>query len=289
MKFIQQLLGSQTLLYLAYIALLCISCSPHYKENRQCKEYEHTKKANSLIREEKWEEVISYHQNLLQTESPNNCTRAEIYNVLATTYHYLGDYNNTIYFGELGAEFSTSTNQQIRSYYLISAAYRSKAQQKDTKPNNKEAALSWINKALRLANSPYIDDHWKSKVFFNAGALYHDVFHYKEKAKNYYIKAMKLCRKDSDSYNRILLRFIRILLESGYIDDAQKKINELKPLIKNETKTHVHLLQLEAKISIARKQFIESRNLLEKALILAKRKNMKGEIKRLNKLLSTQK
>lgn len=95
---------------------------------------------------------------------------------------------------------------------------------------------------------------------------------------------MKVFSKDSDSYNRSAIRYIRCLLELEKIDLAISNINTLTKSVKIDSKTGVHLLQLQAKISFQQGKFQECNAYIDQALPIAKFKAMITDIQRLEDL-----
>lgn len=127
----------------------------------------------------------------------------------------MGDYDSALKYSLLADKYSANLNQRARSYYLASAAYRSKAQKKGSVPQDKINALLFINKALRLIKDSRLEGKWSAKIFFNAGALKYDLFSDIKASQKYYKSALHFFPEGSDDYTRVNIRLIRSMLESG--------------------------------------------------------------------------
>ncbi len=231
-----------------------------------------------------WEKIRLCHLQKLKEKKINDFQKAESYNVLATNSHYLGEYDAALKYSLLAGKYAVTINQKARSYYLTSAAYRSKAQQKGSSKQNKANALLFINKALDLVNDSQLTDKWRAKIFFNAGALNHDLFSDITTSQKYYNSALRFFPEGSDDYARASIRLIRSILESGDINIAKDKLKKLHRHILPQSKTHVHFLQLEAKLNMACNQYEKANVIINRALAIAKDQSLKGDIDRIEGL-----
>ena len=236
-----------------------------------------------LKKKEDWKQIVLIGNTALEEKIADE-ERAEIHEIMATTHHYLGEYDNTIQHAGFASKFSKDINLKAKACYLASAGYRNKCNIEPGNVSYQAHARQWIDQALELTSIPELEDRWRAKVYFNAGALYHDVFHDNFKAQNFYRQACHFYSQGSDDYNRTQLRMIRSTLESGDSNQALLDIEALREYITPSSKTHVHFLQLEAKIAIKQECHIKADDLLKKALHLAEKKGMSGDFRRLQNL-----
>jgi hypothetical protein len=234
--------------------------------------------------EEQWSEIIAKGNEALVAETLSNKEKSEIYAILATSSHYLGQYDQTITYATQAKEYAEHRDQSARSLYLLSAAYRSKYQQPNANNNDLKQADYWINEALKLEESPDLSPFTKAKIYFNAGALQQDIYKEPDKSSVFYLKSMSLFEQKSDDYQRTAIRYIRILVESGKTITASLEIQKIYQNIGDKSKTHVHAMQLEAKIAMGQSRYTKAFQILEQAITIAKDKNMQEDTKRLAQL-----
>jgi hypothetical protein len=247
-----------------------------------------------LKSEEQWQKIIDIS---LYSMDCNILTEEEfaIINLrIASCFYYLGNFKETSVRAKKALDLLLGGEQYdllARSYYLISASYRAMALNSINieKKINQEfvrTAHEFINKALVLIQEKgnEVKLFTKSKVYFNAGALFHDVDKNTKQAMSFYAKSTKFLNKDKDDYHRIEIRRIRCLLEENLIKDAFEESLKLSKYIDFNTKTGVHFLQLQAKIALAAKKYKQALYYAEKAIIIAKQKNMKLDLQRLEDL-----
>lgn len=184
-------------------------------------------------------------------------------------------------------ENAKNDDLSAKSLYLISATYRARALAAKTSRNHyeeyKTLANDNIQKALNWTPSR-VNNFIKAKVFFNAGALHHDLIYFLEenernaqfeRAADYYQKSKELFQPGSDDFNRVVIRYIRLMMDNQKIDTFAKLIDltkEIESNINKETKTSVQFLQLLSKISLNFKEYNKARQCASKALEIAKAK-----------------
>lgn len=245
----------------------------------------------TLKRTEQWQKII-----VLGLESLKNTKigdKALIQTRLASSYYYLGEYVNAYHMAFTALENAKKAKNDdlfATSLYLISATYRARAlaakTSKDHYDEYKRFANDNIQKALNLALTSKVNNFIKAKVFFNAGALHHDLIYFLEenernaqfeRAADYYQKSKELFQPGSDDFNRVVIRYIRLMMDNQKIDTFAKLIDltkEIESNINKETKTSVQFLQLLSKISLNFKEYNKARQCASKALEIAKAKNI---------------
>jgi tetratricopeptide (TPR) repeat protein len=251
-------------------------------------------KYKKLKTEESWQEIIDL--GLIEINS-GKLTREEISQIrlkLASCYYYLGNYQETINQAQQASEAlitSKNIDSLARSYYLVSAGYRAltlAAITESKKYDYYKKSKSWIDKAILISTDNAAEDFTRAKVYFNAGALQQDVKANYSEASKYFVQALSLLAKNNDyqdDYNRTAIRNIRCLLELGNILTAEQQAQNLTKKIAKETRTTVHLLQLQSKIAFEKGNYYESHAYATKALKIAKTKSMSVDVQRLEALI----
>lgn len=146
-----------------------------------------------------------------------------------------------------------------------------------------------INAALKLLRDHSdISDVVKAKVYFNGGALKHDLMNNFDAAIERYSQAEELFKKEElcdDDINRTIMRRIRANVESGRIQ-PDKLISEVQALnIDKETKIGVHQSILLSKLLIECEKIYEALICAKESLKVAKNKSMSTEVRMLNKVI----
>ena len=238
---------------------------------------------DQLKQNENWREIIRLGLDAIKLESITDKAKSRISSRLASCYYYLGDVamaleqaNHAI------ATASGDINLLGNSYYLLSAFNRALSTIAKKQPYYNDAH-NWIKAALELVNNPKITPGVKAKIYFNAGALYHDVDGELQSACFYYLKSMKIITV-GDDYNRTKIRYIRILLELNDLDKTVQQAGELEKQIDLNTKTGVHFLQLQANIHFKLCDFVQCFKYIDQALVTAADRNMLEDVKRLQEL-----
>ncbi len=249
-----------------------------------------------LKEQEAWPKIINLGLQSINTGNLTPEEQAVVNLRLASCYHYIGKFEMAAKIAENARKYlESSDNIDLlgRSYYLLSASYRSislKAPSPDKQKKFTKIAHEWIDRALTLTDNSKVKNFTKAKIYFNAGALEQDVDHNNKKACEYYLKAMKIFAEEphaKDDYDRTAIRYLRSQLELGNLNAAELKAKELAKTIDLDSKTGVHLLQLQSKISFQKDTFHESYNYVEQALDIALRKGLKTDIDRLEILKQT--
>ena len=246
-----------------------------------------------LKKSEQWNEIIVLGELALKSQTLNTEEKSKIILRLASCYFYKGDI-------EKCAELSDSSSKDIeiakypnllaRSYYLASAAYRalsSRASNKEDKLKFATTASKYINDAL-LIDEKSITPFIKAKIYFNAGALEHEVNLDLDKALKYYQVAIEIFDQNKayeDDYNRTVIRIIRAKLELGNIKVAELEAKNLDGKIAPESKTKVHLLQLKSKIAFKNSELFKSYCYALNACKLAVDKCMIADYTRSNSMI----
>ncbi len=241
----------------------------------------------SLKKEGKWREIIKFGIAALETKKLNNEQATLVNCRMASCYFYLGDHEAALKAAKNASEQAQLAEHHgliARSYYLISAAYRALAQ-KRTDPTFSQLALDYIDKAILTLNSCEVGKSIQAKVYYNAGALHHDVFNDIEKADTYYNMALALLEKGSDDFNRTMLRHIRCLIELNQL--AETKVEAAKLDVPLDTKTGVHYMIMMVKLNMKEQYYSEAMLLLENAQKVAEEKSMLQEVQILTNLLET--
>lgn len=249
----------------------------------------------NLKSQEQWQKIIDISFYSMDIDNFSNQEAALIHLRLASCFYYLGNFKETSLRAKKALELLQKTKEYdllARCYYLLSASYRTMALNSNNMQINQcnaefvTKAHEFINKALLLIqdNNFNIKSFTKSKVYFNAGALFHDVDKNTKQALIFYEQSTDFLSKDKDDYHRIEIRRIRCLLEEDRIEEAFKETLKLEKYIDLRTKTGVHFLQLQAKIAFADKKYKKALYYTNEAIAIAKQKNMKLDIKRLEDL-----
>lgn len=238
----------------------------------------------SLKKEGKWREIIKFGIAALESQKLSNEQASLVNCRMASCYFYLGDHEAALKAAKNASEQAQLAEHHgliARSYYLISAAYRALAQ-KRTDPTFSQLALEYIDKAILALVNEDVGKSIQAKVYYNAGALHHDVFNDIEKADTYYKMALALFEKGSDDFNRTMLRHIRCLIELNQL--AEAKVEAAKLEIPLDTKTGVHYMIMMVKLNMKEQNYSEARHLLENAKKVAEKKAMPQEVQMLTDL-----
>lgn len=238
----------------------------------------------SLKKEGKWREIIRNGVAALETKKLNNEQASLVNCRMASCYFYLGDHEAALKAATHASEQAQLAGHHgliARSLYLISAAYRALAQ-KGTNPAHSQLALENIDIAILTLGNHDVGKSIQAKVYYNAGALHHDVFNNIENADTYYKMAMALFEKGSDDFNRTMLRHIRCLIELNKLAEAEIEATKLD--IPLDTKTGVHFMIMMAKLNMKGKKYPEARHFLENAKKVAEEKSMGQEVQMLTDL-----
>lgn len=236
-----------------------------------------------LKAKEKWKKIIKLGNKALKNDC-NHIDSLTIHNILTTTSFYLSDIDGALNYGNAALKISeshtdVSANESVRALYLLSAVYRAK--------NDKDTANEYIQKALIAIKDKNISDHIRAKVFFNAGALQQDLYEKPQSALEFFDAAIRLFPQNHDDYIRTMIRIIKCIFTQNakYLPLAESKLSEIESFIIPETKTHVHFLQLKAKICIKSDNIEEAKESLNLGIKIAANKDMKQDYDRLNSLL----
>lgn len=262
------------------------------------------KNYENLKRTEQWQKIIVLGLESLKNTKIGDKDKALIQTRLASSYYYLGKYVNAYHmaFAALeNAKKAKNDDLSAKSLYLISATYRARALAAKTSKDHYDEYKRFadnIQKALNLALTSKVNDFIKAKVFFNAGALHHDLIYFLEEnernaqfetAAEYYQESRKLFQPSSDDFNRVVIRYIRLMMDNQKIETFAKLIDLTKEIginINKKTKTGVQFLHLLSKISLHFKEYENARQYASEALVTAEAKSMHTEINMLNQLIN---
>lgn len=253
-----------------------------------CQEYQ------ALKASENWQRIIDLGLKALGNSQMIEKNSALIQNRLASCYYYLGDHDEALKYANNAYKSAVQANDnglKARSLYLSSAIYRMLALKTagNKKKEYKDCSQVNINAALKLLHDHYdISDVVKAKVYFNDGALKHDLMKDFDAAIERYSQAEELFKKEElcdDDINRTIMRRIRANLESGKIqpDELISKVKALN--IDKETKTGVHQSILLSKLLTECGYIYEALTCAKEGLEVAKNKSMSTEVRMLNKVI----
>ncbi|GFR05493.1 uncharacterized protein TNCT_117071 [Trichonephila clavata] len=154
---------------------------------------------DALKESEDWKGIIDIGLKALEDSKITNENLALIKCRLTSCYYYLGQFEEALKVAKGTLEGATQADKkelQARSLYLISAIYRAlflkASEEEKTEQKYKESASENIERALKLLSDHDVSDFTKAKVYFNAGALEHDVNVSLGSALEHYSQAMKL-------------------------------------------------------------------------------------------------
>ncbi|VVC42736.1 Tetratricopeptide repeat,Tetratricopeptide-like helical domain, partial [Cinara cedri] len=254
-----------------------------------CQEYQ------ALKASENWQGIIDLGLKALGNSRMIEKNSALIQNRLASCYYYLGDHDEALKYANNAYKSAVQANDnglKARSLYLSSAIYRMLALKTAGKKRKKYEDCSQvnINAALKLLRDHSdISNVVKAKVYFNDGALKHDLMKDFDAAIERYSQAEELFKKEElcdDDINRTIMRRIRADVESGKKIQPDKLISEVQALnIDKETKTGVHQSLLLSKLLIECEKIYEALICAKESLEVAKNKSMSTEVRMLNKVI----
>jgi len=253
-----------------------------------CQEYE------ALKVSENWKRIIDLGLKALGNSQITEKNSALIQHKLSSCYYYLGEHNKALKYAKNAYESAVQVDDnglKTRSLYLSSAIYRMLALKTagEKRKEYEDCSQVNINAALKLLHDhPDISDVVKAKVYFNDGALKHDLMKNFDAAIARYLQAEELFKKEElcdDDINRTIMRRIRANVESGKIQ-PDELISEVKALnIDKETKTGVHQSLLLSKLLIECEEICEALICAKEGLEVAKNKSMSTEVRMLNKVI----
>lgn len=234
----------------------------------------------TLKSEENWRGIIKLGEKVLLDSNISNKDQAITRNRMASCYHYLGDYKemeNIALQALSNANDCSDIELKVQALYLISAAYRGLKDEKESR--------KYIDQALKIIFENEISNLNKAKVYFNAGALEHDLCNSLDKANRYYTISMDLFPLGSEEYNRTAIRHIRCVFEKGQINTAKLEADKLR--IEPETKTGVQFSMLLSKVYISSQEYHKAYSCAISAKEIADRKSMETESGRLKDLIDS--
>lgn len=235
---------------------------------------EYLKTFPDLRKQEKWDEIVDLGVKAL-SDSPTDKELIQIHGHLASSYFYLGDFEEVEHHANHCYKFACKSgdkNEQAHGLYLLSAAARSRGEF--------EQARIFARKGLPLA-----EGEMKAKVYFNLGAAEaDDPDGNLEEAENAYKEARDLFECPEDQ-QRTSIRLGKIYLLKGDLDEAERVVEALLPLIQCD-RISMHSEYLSAQIEKARGNPEEARNFAAHALEKAERLGAKKDIERLQNFLN---
>lgn len=243
-----------------------------------------------------WAFIIKKGEEELKKNTPTVLEQAKIHHILARCHYRLGNYAATEQ-SALNAQKCTESLEtlntqavdiQTKSFYLVSAAYRAKAQadKQDIDAHAASKAREWMDKALALLNGDVKPSFViQAKTHFNEAALAFDVEKKYENAAEHIIKAQKIYKEQGllNEYNRATIRYGHILLAQDKIEEAQIQAKNIKTqTIKPHSRLSIHFKMFEAEIAVRNNQKDHATLLLTQAKTAAERLNMAHDIIRIN-------
>lgn len=259
--------------------------------------------ADFMLRYKGLKEDESWQDILLEIEALEDGSVAlesneylRIYGVATRCCFYGGNYDKAEFYARKSAQIIENHESEIdlnlhaESLYLYSAINRARADKLKNKQEDYSAeygnAEASIKEALSLASK--LNEFVAAKVYFNAGALYHDVANDLPSSKEFYAKAADIFKSfaNQDDYNRTMLRLIRVDMEEGRLPEAELAARELNESIGDGCKTKVHALQLMGKIAMQGGKLLPASQFFEEARELADTKGMSGDSARLTTLIN---
>ncbi|MDQ8039099.1 MAG: hypothetical protein REH83_01695 [Rickettsiella sp.] len=247
----------------------------------------------ALKSSERWQEIIDLGINALKDDEITDKDKAFIKAKSTSCYYYLGKYTEANQMATEALENAKKAGDSdlcVRSLYLISATYRALASQASGTQHEQYKKLSHdnIREALDRISNSEVCNFTKAKVFFNAGALYHDLNCSYEMAEKYYQQAIELFQSDSDDYNRCVIRNIRLMMDNKRIGTADELIfftKKIEENINKETRTGVQFLQLLSKLFLSFGKYDKALEYADRALKTAAAKSMHAELGMLNQVI----
>lgn len=235
-----------------------------------------------------WHGIIKAGNSFLSTSDIPKEEQAKVHLILASDYFYVNQYKEALRSGEAALNLAKGLDApdlRGRSLYLCSAALRAIAREHE-KEGGFEAADIAASKAesfiqLAISSSASFAPSVQGKVFFNAGALYHDVACKKNisEAQGYYSQAEGIFSRlgQTDDLHRVQLRSIRSLMELNQLKEARHKINDLS--IDPDSKTGIQFQLLKCKLLMQENKPHAAIAQVEIYIPKAKEKSMGFEVK----------
>ena len=241
---------------------------------------------------ERWQEIIDLGINTLKDDEITGKDKVFIKAKITSGYYYLGKYTeaNQMAIDALeNAKKVGDSNLRVSSLYLISATCRALASKASGTQHEKYKKLSHdsIREALDQISNSEVCNFTKAKVFFNAGALYHDLNYSSETAEKYYQQAIELFQAGSDDYNRCVIRNIRSMMDNKKIaaDELIFFTIKIENNINKETRTGVQFLQLLSMLFLNFGKYNKALEYADRALKTATAKSMQTELGMLNQVI----
>lgn len=234
---------------------------------------------HTLKQSESWLQIIDLTEELIASCDLTSEQQALALCRQISCYFYVNNHATAFDLSKkaIGLAQSSQSNTLIaRSYYLASACCRALAPKQSGDYPAK--SIHYIVEAIKLIEVAHnVDQDVKAKVYFNAGATFHDIDSIQDlaKAELYYHQAIEFQEADSDDLYRTQMRLARCLMQQCKLDEAESLIADIKP--EPGTKTYVHLLLLNCRVAMKGKKFKAADEHCEEGLQLSASKGMMRE------------
>lgn len=246
-----------------------------------------------LAKSEQWKEIISQGVSALDVARKLNRIHdeAKICAQLTSSFFYQGDYSEAFKYARLCHELSETIDDHslfLRALYLESAIYRALAGKNPEDDSLFIQSVKIAEQAAEIYDKNAIDDDClKGKIYFNWGAAFAD--HPKgdlAQAIRCYLVALD-CFQRANIVDDVLRTRIRLgkayLLQKKY-DDAQKIIDEARPLISTQ-RIAMQADYLEAQLKLAINDFVNARKFADSGFEKAESLGAKEDMQRFSLLL----
>lgn len=162
----------------------------------------------------------------------------------------------------LKQDASQSLDDRLRNLFLLSGAYRTIATNSSLDPTYKDyckkRATDHIRQAVEILDTnPIVRDDTRAKVYFHAGAAFHDISNDRKTAHKFYIKASELFVKESPYYYRTAVRDLRCLIEDNRNKEAYEMLSKFTIGSKMKTEA-VQLAYMKSKVLLLNGGYVKA-------------------------------
>lgn len=230
---------------------------------------------SSCKKQEQWEKITQIIESFLSNHLDiTSQEKMPLIKELCSSYYRLGLYTETIQSANKLYNMGDDNDPNIKAtaLYFMSAGYRGLKEP--------EQARDHITTALNMIEQN-IEQAIKAKIYFNAGALEQDLCQNYDTAIHYYTQANALLDSTED-HNRTNIRLAHSKALCGELGEANQLLSQID--VEYGNRTHIQFLITSAEIKGIEKEYDIALDNIQKALEMARKKQMITEVERLEKL-----